>query len=104
MGTGLKDVPRLLLKSKEMLNDLRELLPFLPHGDTARFFKCKPLDLRDFIKERLSHEILGHIIPPIQQKSGDVDLVQTVNNGPADEGPRVPVAQGQVQLTPDPIA
>ena len=70
----------------------------------AGFFKCQPLDLRNSIEEWLNHEILGHIIPPIQYKSGDIGLVQTVNDGPADEGPCVPIVQGQARLALDPIA
>ena len=81
----------LVLRFEEVLDDLHELFAFFPHGDVARFLKGQPFDLGDLVEERLDHKVLRHIGPPVQQKCGNVDLVQTINDGPTDERPRVPV-------------
>ena len=65
----------LILRVEEMLDDIHELLAFLPHGNMARFFKGHPLDSWDAIEKWLDHEVLRQIRSPVQQKSGNVDLV-----------------------------
>ena len=81
----------LLVRFEEVLDDLHELFAFFPHRNVARFLKGQPFDLGDLVEVRLDHKVLRHIGPPVQQKRRNVDLVQTINNGPTDERPRVPV-------------
>lgn len=81
-----------ILRSEEIVDDLHELVMFLPHGCVARTFKCQPLYFGDPVEKRLDHKVLRDVMPPVQQKSGDVDLVQAFDDVPIFKRSRRPVA------------
>ena len=88
-----RDDPWLIFQFEEMPDDLI----FFSHGNMAQCFKEKPLDLGDPIEKWLDHKVLRHICPTVQQKSWNVNLVQTIDDtdGSNRRAPPISVIQSQ---------